>query len=121
MTRSTFTILLPFFLISLALSGPLGVRADALPPEQSACLGVDAGDACPSGTCEATKCRRANLQGWDRDASPTPPTLEYDCLLCVEHDDGGGCSLAYDRLASAFGPWLVGSLALLMLYRRRER
>ena len=117
--------------------------ADVTPPDVSACSGKSAGAACaPSagvvGACVASKCSRFDYGSWDRDASSTPPTVEYACVRCVAgatpadagsgtdagttpaaSDDSGGCSLA----ARKAGPWalaVVPALVLAFVERRRS-
>lgn len=93
-------------------------HADALPPDQADCAGAEEGDRCPGGRCERTKCLRPVKSP---DASAPISSTEVDCLLCVEHDDGG-CSADPGGVPGAFGPWLLaGSVALLVMRRRCER
>jgi hypothetical protein len=74
------------WVIGVGLSfGSLPARADVPPPGAEACDDKSAGDACEGvGTCKESTCRRADLANWDRDAEAGPPSIEYDCLLCVD-------------------------------------
>lgn len=123
------------FAFGLVLAAAPAALADVVPPDVSACSGKTAGTACNlsaggSGVCAAAKCSRFNYGGWDKDASATPPTIEYDCVKCVagsadagtaptnESDDSSGCSMTVRRA----GPWalaLIPALALALLERRR--
>jgi MYXO-CTERM domain-containing protein len=116
--------------------------ADVIRPEESACQARAAGDACTAvsgGICQADTCTRLDYEHWDMDASASPPSVSYDCLLCVnpttgEVDSGpptdvdagtsgggGGCSSAGagspGLFAIALAPLAV--LALLRVTRRR--
>lgn len=110
--------------------------ADVTPPDVSACAGKSVGAACTNGTsagaCASGKCTKIDYSKWDRDASPSPPTVEYDCVKCVggaspdaggqtsSGDDSGGCSLSARRL----GSWAlsaVPAIALALFERRRRR
>ena len=107
-----------FVCLVLTVLTPRAALADALPPDPAACSGAEDGDRCAGGRCEATKCTERNKSYPDASSSPI---REFDCLVCVEHDDGG-CNASPGRLASNFGPWLfAGSLALLVTRRKRER
>ena len=155
------------FFFSLALAGSvLGTTslaaADALPPEAAACGATSkAGDACSyadysgsgqlTGTCKASKCTKLDYSSWDRDASSSPPSVQYDCLVCdgaapaaekaadgsttapaqngqpsassASSDDGGGCSVGGGAAKQA-APWLVAFAAAAVVTavgRRRKR
>lgn len=126
---------------TLALFAALTLLADAAaadvpPPGLDECRGHDAGSSCTfmgaAGTCRATTCSRIDYAGWDRDASSTPPTLNYACTLCVTGGasdasttpatpaSSGGCSVG--DASRAVGPWAIAAvpLALLLLARRRR-
>jgi hypothetical protein len=123
-------------------------HADVIPPDVDACNGKKAGDACnvsgSAGTCAASKCSRLDYANWDRDASPTPPTVEYDCVRCVSGATGGdgGASTGGDGGASTptskaedsgcsfgsgvrrVGPWALAAvpgLAIALFGRRTAR
>lgn len=90
--------------------------ADVIPPAESSCQGRAAGDACTldgmGGSCVASTCSRLDYAGWDRDAMPSPPSVEYDCLVCEARagggGGGGGCSVASGRGETA------GALVMLL-------
>lgn len=113
------------------------VRADTAPPESAPCIQKEAGAACTyggrDGTCTDTTCTKADLSSWDRDASPTPPTIQYACRLCITGaapdaaadgpagGDDGACAVG-GRTASRVGPWLLaGAFSGLLLVARRRR
>ncbi len=77
--------------------------ADVVPPEVSACQGRVAGAACggelgvPAGVCRDDTCTRLDYLNWNRDASASPPTMQYPCVRCVSPADGGS--------GDAMRPW----------------
>lgn len=113
-----------------------GARADVVPPDVEACNGRAAGAACTvmggaAGACRNDTCSRIDYAGWNRDASATPPTMQYPCVRCVAGatvdagtsgggDDGGGCSVQH-RAARAVGPWLLAALPFALLLGRRRK
>ncbi len=122
-------------LAALAVGG--AARADVVPPDVEACNGRAAGAACmvmggASGACRNDTCSRIDYAGWNRDASATPPTMQYPCVRCVAGatvdagtsdgggDDGGGCSVQH-RAARAVGPWLLAALPFALLLGRRRK
>jgi hypothetical protein len=134
--------LAPALAFGLVLAAVPAARADVVPPDVAACDGKTAGAPCTPiagspGTCKASKCSRLDYSKWDRDASPSPPSVTYDCLTCAagadagtdgdagstqpaSSDDSSGCSFAVRRA----GPWalaLVPALVLAFLERRRSR
>lgn len=117
--RYSTTRLLAIASFALAL-GAVRARADALPPDESACVGKALGDQCADGVCADAGCSRLNYAGWDRDASSSPPTYSYPCVKCVEEDEksDGGCSLGHDSSGSQ--AWLFGLLGSWLLGRRRK-
>lgn len=119
-------------LAALAVGG--AARADVVPPDVEACNGRAAGAACmvmggASGACRNDTCSRIDYPSWNRDASATPPTMQYPCVRCVAGatvdagtsggggDDGGGCSVQH-RAARAVGPWLLAALPFALLLGR---
>jgi hypothetical protein len=66
------------------------VRADVAPPGSQACVGKASGDACEGGVCRAQRCTKLDYASWDRDAEVAPPTVSYDCVLCVPGGGSGG-------------------------------
>lgn len=112
------------------------VLADVTPPDVTACQGKSIGAACTegssSGACTAGKCSKLDYSGWDRDASSSPPTIQYDCVKCVagatpdagaqtsSGGDGGGCSMSVRRV----GSWALAAVPAIVLAlwgRRRSR
>jgi hypothetical protein len=77
--------------------------ADVPPPYTSTCVNRNAGDACdliafplppadggnPRGVCGWSTCSRPDYTHWDRDASASPPSMQYMCLMCMASADGG--------------------------------
>jgi hypothetical protein len=119
--------------LSLALLFSVGfagaARADALPPDAVACFSgtQQAGSPCTfngPGICQNATCTGIDKLNWDRDASATPPTIQYSCVKCIPTGAGtdSGCAVG-GRLARTVGPWLVAGLfaAGVMLARRRPR
>ncbi len=113
--------------------------ADVAPPDTSECQSRKAGDPCTGGTCVVETCYRRDYTNWDQDASPMPPSVPYDCLVCIAQptatgtvtgtgttttdtkDDDSGCSVG-GSAARSLGPWLLAGLfgAAVMLIRRRR-
>lgn len=61
--------------------------ADVITPEDAACRNKSPGDVCDeslthSGICRKSTCSRIDYRHWDRDASASPPSLTYDCVVC---------------------------------------
>lgn len=115
-------------LSALLLLGAGPVRADSVPPDQYACSGKQAGDACTTGDGKAGRCQTTDgcvtkdLAHWDRDASTYPPVITYACPQCVPSPDDGGCAIATPSPVHRFGPWvLAASFSLLFLFARRRR
>lgn len=125
-----------FATISLAVPFAL---ADVAPPGLTECNGKKGGDACSvngsAGTCVAQTCSRFDYANWDREASTSPPVVQYACTLCQIGDagtpgaDGGttpaasnkGCSLGpAGRVAGSFALAAI-PLAALLTFRRRRR
>lgn len=112
------------------------VLADVTPPDVSACqgksLGAACGDGSSAGACAAGKCYKLDYSKWDRDASSSPPSVEYDCVKCVpgaapdaggqtsSGGDGGGCSMSVRR-AGSWALAAVPAIVLALLGRRRSR
>lgn len=122
--------------LAIAVSSA-SARADVVPPEVDACSGKSAGAACTvpgtstGGTCTATKCTKLDYSGWDKDASSSPPTIEYDCVQCAAGGgatDAGGTTPAKSEGGCAFGvvgsagPFAIAALPglVLALVRRRR-
>ena len=133
----------------MLLGGP--ARADVAPPDTSACAALSAGAACVyngTGTCQNSTCSKLDYANWDRDASASPPSMNYACLKCIPDTDtatstttatstittagiDGGTSPSADDSACAIGkqvtakrvaPWLLaGSFSLLFVLARRRR
>lgn len=120
------------------LAAPL--RADVPPPEEFECRGVALGAACSEGTCQNGTCRRTNYAGWNRDASSTPPTTSYACVLCLAAGEadaaidadgsaGGkapdkkdtGCTLGAASAGGNTGLACVAAAAALAIRHRRRR
>jgi len=89
--------LLPASLLLLLASS---ARADLPPPNSEGCRMASAGDPCDldgqssdggmkAGTCRKATCSRLDYANWNRDASASPPTMEYECLKCLVGSDGG--------------------------------
>ncbi len=135
-----------FLSASLALALAVGfestARADVVPPDVDACSGKAVGAACKiddsAGTCIKTKCSKLDYAGWDRDASSSPPTIEYDCVTCAvgtapAPSDGGtaptstpaksdgGCSFGVARRAGPFALAAIPGVVLALVRRRRRR
>lgn len=95
---------LPCLLVAAALSTP--ARADVPPPDTFSCRNANEGDPCDPddqgradagpkrGTCRKTTCSRLDYGGWNRDASATPPTMNYECLKCMVGGNDGGADFA---------------------------
>ena len=148
---------LPRLLVLVALAIPSVARAD-LPPGDACDGNATVGSPCRNanasvpgqgepGTCQKSTCSHSDYGHWDRDASSSPPTEAYQCLLCKVAADGGtrpdgaaaptggtdggtadqggdksgGCAIGSG--ARPFGPWLLGAAfaALVSLKRRRRR
>lgn len=122
--------------LALAIASVLSLgsiaSADVIPPGEAACQSSSAGAACrvdgASGTCVTSRCSRLDYASWDRDASPSPPSVEYDCLVCEAGapstgGDEGGCSVsAVGAGSSSLGLFVaVSALASWSLRRRRAR
>lgn len=61
-------------------------RADVPPPETQPCSGKQVGAACTyngAGTCQESTCSRLDYAHWDRDASSSPPSMNYACVKCL--------------------------------------
>ena len=67
-------------------------RADVVPPDVADCQSAKAGASCRSGagTCVTDTCSKLDYANWNRDASASPPTVQYTCLRCVSSDGGLG-------------------------------
>lgn len=68
-------------------------RADVIPPDVADCSqAASAGVSCRNGAgvCVASTCSRLDYANWNRDASPSPPSVQYACLRCVSGDGGLG-------------------------------
>lgn len=67
--------------------GPTPARADALPPDVLVCDMAALGSSCPvdgqQGACTLSTCTRIDYAHWDRDASASPPSMEYECARCI--------------------------------------
>jgi hypothetical protein len=101
------------------------------------------GDACTfggAGTCQNQTCGRLDYAHWDRDASPSPPSMSYSCLECITgtgtststdtnadggtppSNDGSACSVGRQTAAKRIAPWLLASaFSLFFLFGRRRR
>jgi hypothetical protein len=133
-------------------------RADVPPPDTYSCMALNPGDVCDldatpfssvdaggrRGICRVATCSRPDYANWDRDASASPPSMQYQCLKCMSGLDGGsdgalvvdgatsdvaptsdsthsGCAVAGPR-SRAFGPWaLAAAFAAMVLFARRRR
>lgn len=139
---------------TITFTAERAARADVPPPDTQAC-GNDGsgkideskvGASCQTGTgstgrCLSSKCSKLDYAHWDRDASPSPPTVEYDCLKCTppaatggeagtpveggttSSSSGGsssGCNTAGCTVRTA-GPWLLGLAVALAMRARRKR
>lgn len=142
MLKSAIVPAFAFLLIVPAVAG-----ADVLPPEVAACQNRKEGDSCQvemttvKGTCLKSKCKRLDYANWNRDMMSSPPTVEYDCLLCTTVDggttapaadlgngtkNGGSCSVSRTSAGAGTGwiavPWAAAAVLLgLALVRRRRR
>lgn len=111
---------------------PSTVSADAMPPNAMACESRGVGATCmlegAIGTCVASRCSRLDYEGWDRDASMTPPTIEVDCVVCNTSTmvDGGmgtttpppgSCSASHGGSAA---PWAAALMVLGLALRARR-
>ncbi len=73
---------------ALALTGLAAVaQADIPPPNTAGCQSKSAGAACKtdgdaSGSCVTQTCSKLDYAHWDKDASSSPPSRNYDCLKC---------------------------------------
>lgn len=125
-------------LAAIALSAR-SASADVPPPGFEECRARDAGASCTlgsvAGTCRETTCSRLDYLNWNRDASATPPTVTYACVLCQTtsaSDAGndasttpptpasnGGCSVA--DVGRAVGPWALAAIPLALALRARRR
>jgi hypothetical protein len=145
--------------VAIAVAGATGTGesvalADVLPPDTQAC-GDDGsgkadegkvGNSCQTGSgsagkCLKSRCSKPDYDHWDRDASPAPPSIEYDCLRCTppaatggeagtpvdagntSSSSGGsasGCSTTACTVRTA-GPWLLGLVVALAMQLRRKR
>jgi hypothetical protein len=112
--------------------------ADVVPPEVSACQGRVAGAACggelgvPAGVCRDDTCTRLDYLNWNRDASASPPTMQYPCVRCVSPADGGsgdagaptpsqgGCAVG-SSLGRRVGPWALVALVWAAFLGRKRR
>jgi hypothetical protein len=107
--------------------------ADAVPPDVMVCDRQPVGAACFSdgvaGECAASRCTRLDYASWDRDASMTPPSVEYDCIRCnngISHGDDAGphpgspghCSASH---GSAGAGWILAMASALLVVVRRAR
>lgn len=133
--RRTVRVVLVACAAALAQGGV--ARADVPPPEVEACAGRGVGATCmvlggASGACQNATCTRIDYPGWNRDASATPPTMEYPCVRCVSgaavdggstvpSRDEGGCAVQPGGLARAAGPWLIAALPFALLFGRRRK
>jgi hypothetical protein len=128
--------------LGVAFASP--ASADVLPPEEEACEALGVGASCMTpgqgpGTCMMATCARLDYAHWDRDASMTPPSMEYDCTRCVVEGDGGAtadsghvamdtpprggaCSVGFGS-GAASSSWTAGliGLGLTVLARRSRR
>jgi hypothetical protein len=84
--------------LALWLSG--SARADVPPPDTLDCRTAKEGDACSPdgqsadggtkpGACRKSTCTKLDYANWNKDASASPPSVEYECLKCVLGSDGG--------------------------------
>jgi hypothetical protein len=84
--------------LALLLSG--SARADVPPPDTLDCRTAKEGDACSPdgqsadggtkpGACRKSTCTKLDYANWNKDASASPPSVEYECLKCVLGSDGG--------------------------------
>jgi hypothetical protein len=76
--------------LAIMLSIPLlavPARADIVPPETSACTSKQDGNTCAyngsTGICHNQSCSKLDYAHWDQDASTSPPTMTYVCLMCI--------------------------------------
>jgi len=123
-------LLCSFVLSSLLLVG--AARADVAPPNLEPCVGKAIGALCLTdtavpGTCQDTTCQRLDYAHWDRDASSSPPSASYPCVLCtaiikdIPPAEGCSCTLGKGSLAKRAAPWLMaGAFALLFRFSRRR-
>lgn len=124
------------FAVALA---PGWAAGDVIPPDVDACRALNVGAACGGGMsgvavgrCQQSTCTRIDYAGWDRDASSTPPTMQYACVRCTSGagDSGttppssgssGGCSVVTNEAGRSVGPWiLAGLVGAAFLVRRRK-
>jgi MYXO-CTERM domain-containing protein len=128
---------LAFALAVLSVSvAPSLARADVIPPAEDACRvggGYRAvGTACTvtgtAGVCRDGTCSRLDYAGWNRDASASPPTVDYACVTCVAEApaaaDKSNCAVgtAGRAQSGALGGFavLAGLAALVFVSRRRR-
>lgn len=130
----------------LPLAAPSLARADAVPPDVYACDTNAApghfdsskvGSACKlstgeSGACQKSTCSGIDYAHWDRDASASPPSVQFDCLKCAPgapssssssgSSSDGGCALAPTSPLRSGAPWLVALVvpALAFLTRKKK-
>lgn len=136
---------LPVLLFSFALLVVMRTapaRADVIPPQQSACEGKEVGARCEDpeegvarGTCRASTCSRLDYAHWDRDASSTPPSMSYDCVLCTSgaadagapdaggssDKGGGGCAVGPSNAGARLAALLFAAAFGVLVSRRRWR
>jgi len=112
--------------------------ADVVPPDVGACQGRAAGAACggepgvPAGVCRNDTCTRLDYLNWNRDASSSPPTMQYACVRCAAATDGGsadagaptpargGCAVE-STLGRRVGPWALVALVWAAFLGRKRR
>lgn len=101
---------------------PAVAEADEISESVAACQGKSPGDKCKGGACVKKTCTRIDYAHWNRDASASPPTREYDCTECVADakPTNGGCSMTAAR-ASSWALACVPAIVLALLERRRIR
>jgi len=130
--------------LSLLLAGM--AKADVPPLDTEPCRTKAAGAACTyngaAGTCESASCNRLDYANWNRDASASPPTTSYACVVCKPGTTTGtltttgtatdsgtdpaekkdtGCQIG-GLTARRAAPWMMaGSFSLLFLFVRRRR
>jgi MYXO-CTERM domain-containing protein len=123
-------------LLSLGIAPSLA-HADVVPPAEDACRVGGAGyravgTACSvtgtAGVCRDSTCSRLDYASWNRDASASPPSVDYACVTCVAESpaaaDKSTCAVGTAGRAQGgvFGAFavLAGVAALVFVSRRRR-
>lgn len=124
--------------LAMAVSlAPAWAVGDVIPPDVDACRALNVGAACgggmsgvAAGHCQQSTCTRIDYAGWDRDASSTPPTMQYACVRCTNAaSDAGpstpasssGCSVVTSETGRSVGPWVLACLVGAAFLARRRK